>query len=58
MTIEYASDQDTKALLTRGLILFKTSGGWMEPNLAAQHAGRISEIINNIYAANGVILMD
>jgi len=30
----------------------------MDASLAAQDAGRISEIINNIYAANGVILMD
>jgi hypothetical protein len=56
MTIEYASYQDTKALLTRGAILLKTSegardrtGGWSEND---------SEEANNIFRRSNVILME
>jgi hypothetical protein len=57
MTIEYASYQDMKALLTRGAVLFKTSEGARESSRVASGEDD-SEKAHNIFCWTNVILMD
>ena len=57
MIIEYASQQDNAALLTRGVVLFKTSEGARD-RTGWQRRGAILEKTHNIFPARGVILMD
>jgi hypothetical protein len=57
MIIEYASEQDTTALLTRRAVLFKTSEGARD-RTGWQRCGAILKKAHNIFPANGVILMN
>jgi hypothetical protein len=59
MTIEYASEQQRATrLLTRRVILFKTSGG-VADRTGWYGCGRtIGKIANNIFPVSGVIQME